>query len=52
MARTVNEVAITSGEPVTIADLSIDGMSCEGRYWRRYLESPGQAPGCRAPRSA
>ena len=29
VARTVNEVAITSGEPVTIADLSIDGMSCE-----------------------
>jgi copper chaperone CopZ len=29
VARTVNEVAITSGEPVTIADLSIEGMSCE-----------------------
>lgn len=29
IARTVQEVAITSGEPVTIADLSIEGMSCE-----------------------
>ena len=27
--RVVNEVAITSGTPVTVADLSIDGMSCE-----------------------
>jgi len=27
--RTVKEVAITSGEPVTMADLSIEGMSCE-----------------------
>lgn len=27
--RTVQEVAISSGEPVTIADLSIEGMSCE-----------------------
>ncbi|MBK8500469.1 MAG: heavy-metal-associated domain-containing protein [Flavobacteriales bacterium] len=27
--RVVKEVAITSGEPVTTADLSIDGMSCE-----------------------
>ncbi len=26
--RTVNEVAITSGTPVTLADLSIDGMTC------------------------
>jgi copper chaperone CopZ len=29
IARTVQEVAISSGEPVTIADLSIEGMSCE-----------------------
>lgn len=28
VTRTVNEVAITSGTPVTMADLSIDGMSC------------------------
>ena len=27
--RSVKEVSITSGEPVTYADLSIDGMSCE-----------------------
>ncbi len=27
--RVVKEVAITSGEPVTMADLSIEGMSCE-----------------------
>lgn len=27
--RIVKEVAITSGDPVTMADLSIDGMSCE-----------------------
>ena len=27
--RVVNEVVITSGEPVTLADLSIEGMSCE-----------------------
>lgn len=27
--RTVKEVAITNGEPVTVADLSIEGMSCE-----------------------
>ncbi len=27
--RTVKEVTITSGEPVTMADLSIEGMSCE-----------------------
>lgn len=27
--RTVTEVAITAGEPVAIADLSIEGMSCE-----------------------
>ena len=26
--RTVNEVAISSGTPVTMADLSIDGMTC------------------------
>ncbi|MFN3876156.1 MAG: heavy-metal-associated domain-containing protein, partial [Flavobacteriales bacterium] len=29
IARTVQEVVISSGEPVTIADLSIEGMSCE-----------------------
>ncbi len=29
VARTVHEVAITSGDPVTIADMSIEGMSCE-----------------------
>ena len=28
VARTVNEVAITSGTPVTLADLSIEGMTC------------------------
>jgi len=27
--RIVHEVVITSGEPVTLADLSIEGMSCE-----------------------
>ncbi len=27
-ARTVNEVTIASGTPVTMADLSIDGMTC------------------------
>lgn len=27
--RVVEEVAISSGSPVTMADLSIDGMSCE-----------------------
>ncbi len=27
--RIVHEVSITSGEPVTTADLSIEGMSCE-----------------------
>lgn len=27
--RIVNEVTITTGEPVTMADLSIEGMSCE-----------------------
>jgi copper chaperone CopZ len=27
--RTVKEVAITSGDPITFADLSIEGMSCE-----------------------
>lgn len=29
IARTVQEVAITSGDPMMIADLSIEGMSCE-----------------------
>ncbi|MBP6699492.1 MAG: heavy-metal-associated domain-containing protein, partial [Flavobacteriales bacterium] len=29
VARTVSEVAITSGTPVTFADLSVEGMSCE-----------------------
>lgn len=28
VARTVSEVAITSGTPVTLADLSIEGMTC------------------------
>lgn len=28
VVRTVNEVAITSGTPVSTADLSIDGMTC------------------------
>lgn len=28
VARSVNEVAITSGTPVTMADLSISGMTC------------------------
>lgn len=28
VARTVNEVAITTGTPMTMADLSIDGMTC------------------------
>jgi mercuric ion binding protein len=28
VARSVNEVAITSGTPVTMADLSIEGMTC------------------------
>ena len=29
VARTVSEVAITSGTPVTFADLSVEGMRCE-----------------------
>ena len=29
IARTVSEVVITDGTPVTMADLKIDGMSCE-----------------------
>ena len=29
VVRTVEEVAISSGVPVTSADISIDGMSCE-----------------------
>jgi len=29
VARTVNEVAINSGTPIAIADISIDGMTCE-----------------------
>lgn len=28
VARSVNEVAITSGTPLTMADLSIEGMTC------------------------
>ena len=28
VARSVNEVTITNGTPVTMADLSIDGMTC------------------------
>lgn len=29
LQRVVNEVVVSSGEPVTMADLSIEGMSCE-----------------------
>lgn len=45
--RIVNEVAITSGTPVTIADLSIDGMSCEmmcgGSIKKALAKLPGVA---------
>jgi copper chaperone CopZ len=45
--RVVNEVAITSGTPVTVADLSIDGMSCEmmcgGSIKKALAKLPGVA---------
>ena len=47
MERIVEEVAISSGTPVTIADISIDGMSCEmmcgGSIKKALAKLPGVA---------
>ncbi len=45
--RTVEEVAVASGTPVTTADISIDGMSCEmmcgGAIKKALAKLPGVA---------
>lgn len=45
--RVVNEVVVSSGEPVTMVDLSIDGMSCEmmcgGAIKKALAKMPGVA---------
>ena len=46
--RVVNEVPITSGTPVTMADLSIDGMSCEMMCGGSIKKALAQLPGVSA----
>lgn len=43
--RTVEEVAISSGVPVTMADLSIEGMSCEMMCGGSIKKALAQLPG-------
>jgi len=43
--RVVEEVAISSGTPVTMADLSIDGMSCEMMCGGSIKKALAQLPG-------
>ncbi|MEZ4738692.1 MAG: heavy metal-associated domain-containing protein [Flavobacteriales bacterium] len=43
--RIVEEVAISSGTPVTIADISIDGMSCEMMCGGSIKKALGKLPG-------
>jgi copper chaperone CopZ len=45
MERVVEEVAISSGTPVTIADISIDGMSCEMMCGGSIKKALGKLPG-------
>ncbi len=43
--RTVVELAISSGDPVTVADISIDGMTCEMMCGGSIKKALGQLPG-------
>ncbi len=45
VARVVNEVVITQGTPVTFADLSISGMSCEMMCGGAIKKALAQVPG-------
>lgn len=43
--RVVNEVVVSSGEPVTMADLSINGMSCEMMCGGAIKKAMAKMPG-------
>ncbi len=45
LVRTVKEVAISSGTPVTTADLTIEGMSCEMMCGGSIKKALAQLPG-------
>lgn len=48
VVRTVQEVAIQTGTPVTLADLSIEGMSCEMMCGSSIKKALAQLPGVSA----